>query len=67
MITLTELKNSMSSYKELSETTLYRYIIALLELLNNHELFVLAFSNNVPDFIRRRAYTILMKRIKNMR
>ena len=66
MISLTEVVKSMNEYKEISKSTLYRYIIALLELLDNHELFVLAFSNDTPDFIRRRAYMILMKRIKNI-
>ena len=67
MINLSEVVKSMSEYKAISKTTLYRYIIELLETLKNEELFILAFSDDVPGFVRSKAYIILMKRVEEIR
>jgi hypothetical protein len=63
MITQKQVLEAVKDFKPyFSETTLRRYMNSLLEILSDEELKILAFNNDVPHAIRRKAYVILKQR-----
>ncbi len=66
MITQREVVEAVNNFKVFSETTLRRYVNELLRILDDEQLIQLAFNEDIPHSIRRKAYQILKQRNNNI-
>ncbi len=66
MITQKKVVEAVNEFNRISNHTIRKYIYELMELLDDRELLTII-MNNVKDFgIRKKAYEILQKRIKQV-